>query len=278
MKLLKKILILTMALVIIAYILMRVLDNSIPGHGPVICPEEEEIRISCKYKEKDLLEGLTAYDAEDGDLTKDIITGDFSNKIKNGTTELEYIVFDSDGFYDSCIRKVTFTDYEAPKITLTNPLVFLEEDFSDFILLYYLKGSDMLDGDLSKHIMIGESDVDYDTPGKYKLGVSLANSFGDSVSLDLPVHILEKKDRGLYIDLLEPLVYVRVGDQIDPKSYIRHVYDQMAEKNLGKRDYTLETDSDVDTTAEGVYEIYYKASANTGDLYGETWLTVVVRK
>ena len=41
------------------------------------------------------MEGITASDAEDGDLTDQIVAGSFSRFISDGVCSLTYVVFDS---------------------------------------------------------------------------------------------------------------------------------------------------------------------------------------
>ena len=51
---------------------------------PSLTSDREEMELSVDYEEGDLLEGLTASDAKDGDLTDQIIVGSFSQFLEPG--------------------------------------------------------------------------------------------------------------------------------------------------------------------------------------------------
>ena len=52
---------------------MRNRDTSVP----VIASDREVLEIPCDYTEEQLVEGLTAYDEKDGDLTSEIVAAIF---------------------------------------------------------------------------------------------------------------------------------------------------------------------------------------------------------
>lgn len=62
---------------------------------PSLTSDREEMELSVDYEEGDLLEGLTASDAKDGDLTDQIIVGSFSQFLEPGVCNVSYVVFDS---------------------------------------------------------------------------------------------------------------------------------------------------------------------------------------
>ena len=71
-------------------------DNWTPkgkGNAPIISSDVDEIQIPCQYKKEDLLQGLTAYDAEDGYITDKILIGGFSDFSERGISSLEYAVY-----------------------------------------------------------------------------------------------------------------------------------------------------------------------------------------
>ena len=57
-------------------------------HSPVITCDTDEIEIPVDYTREQLMEGVHAEDQEDGDLTDEIITGQFSQFIDDGVSEL----------------------------------------------------------------------------------------------------------------------------------------------------------------------------------------------
>ena len=87
---------------------------------PEIVSDREILEIPCEYTQEQLLEGLTASDQEDGDLTSQIVAGSFSRFIEPGLCNMTYVVFDSADQPASLTRQVRFTDYHSPRFTLTN--------------------------------------------------------------------------------------------------------------------------------------------------------------
>lgn len=243
------------------------------AHVPEIKCESGTLELSTGYTEAELLAGVSAYDEEDGNLTDKILAGSFSRFVEKGSCTVTYVVFDSANAAATCTRKVHFTDYESPRILLSEPLVFTVGSGSTDAVRDRLLIMDSLDGNLAGAARFSNISVYYDYEGSYSLTVTASNSFGDTVSAALPVHIIDKRLTGLSIALSQPIVYVREGSEFDPMSYVTGVTD------LGGISYPVEDrvvcESDVDTAAPGVYEVRYEAS-NGGGSVGVTWLTVIV--
>lgn len=276
MKLIKICLIILLALLIAyqAAIYDRTKENS--NNAPIITSETDEIEISCEYDKKDLLQGLTAYDVEDGYITDKILIGGFSNFTERGVSSLEYAVYDKNGNIAVFNRKVVFSDYLPPKITLSDPWAFKATDNAYNIPSLKLNGTDMLDGDISKHILITYDDIDFSEPGKYIASVYLKNSFGDEVNMELPVHIIDPKQSGYTIKLTEAIVYAEKGESFNPKKYIAAVRNEYSGENIPDEKYELTIESSVDTSKDGIYDIQIIAASSDSSQRGETWMTVVV--
>ena len=246
------------------------------GNAPIISSDVDEIQIPCQYTKVDLLQGLSAYDVEDGYLTEKILIGGFSDFSERGVSSLEYAVYDKDGNIAVFNRKVVFTDYIPPRVSMPEPWAFKATDKDYNIPSLELKGSDMLDGDISKHILITSDNLDFSEPGTYTVSVYLKNSFGDEVSTNLPVHILDPQQNGYIIELTEPLIYVKKGETIQPEQYFVAVKSEYSSETIPDTGYDLTIHSDVDTSKDGVYGIQYSAVSSDKYQRGETWMTVVV--
>ncbi len=240
---------------------------------PVITSDREVLEIPCDYTEEQLLEGLTASDEEDGDLTSQIIAGSFSRFIEKGVSNMTYVVFDSADQPATLTREVRFTDYHSPRFTLTEPLVFAEEEGSYTEAMARLGAQDMLDGNLKDWITQTETDVNYQRTGSYTMTVEVSNSFGDTSSAGLPVHVVSAESRTMDIELSTSILYVSAGSSVDPDSYIQRVTDARGDEVDPGR---VSVSSNVDTQNPGVYEIHYEVS--DGSSAGETWLTVIVEE
>lgn len=212
------------------------------GNAPIISSDVDEIHIPCRYSKEDLLQGLTAYDVEDGYLTEKILIGGFSDFTERGVSSLEYAVYDKDGNIAVFNRKVVFIDYVPPRIAMKDPWVCRATENAYYYPSLTLDGSDMLDGDISKHILITSTDLDFSKPGKYTASVYLKNSFGDEVSMDLPIHVVDAWQSGYVIELTEPLVYAETGETILPERYVAAVRNEYTGEilpiDLSERTYT----------------------------------------
>ena len=245
-------------------------DTSIPE----IISDREVLEIPCDYTEEQLMEGLTACDAKDGDLTAEIVAGNFSRFLSPGLCDLTYVVFDSSNQPGSLTRRVRFTDYHSPDFTLTDPLVFEESEGSYTTVMDQIGASDMLEGDLSDWVIQTDSDANYQKSGDYHVQMEVTNSYGDTSSLSLPVHVVKSGSQSMEIVLSSWIVYLDPGSEIRPADYVTALYNGNGE-SVGAEAVSWE--SGVDTQTPGVYEIHYTVSDGQGHS-GETWMTVVVRE
>ena len=237
--------------------------------APVITSDTDVLEIPCDYTQDQLMAGLSASDAEDGDLTDQIVAGSFSRFVTPGVTSLTYVVFDSGNQPASLTREVHFTDYHGPRFTLSEPLVFREQEGSYTEAMERLGAQDQLDGDLDDWITQTDTDLNYSRAGRYTMSVEVNSSLGSSASADLPVHVVSAESQQVHIGLTQGIVYIPQGGSIDPKDYIDEVTD-----GSGNPVDALEVsaDSGVDVNTPGCYEIHYIADGGAG----ETWLTVIV--
>ena len=234
---------------------------------PVLTSDRHVLEIPCEYTQEQLLEGLTASDAEDGDLTDQIVAGSFSRFISDGVCSLTYVVFDSANRTASLTRDVQFTDYHSPRFTMTEPLVFREQEGSYTEAMNRLSAQDVLDGDLDDWITQTDTDVNYSRAGSYTMSVEVSNSFGDTSTADLPVHVVTSDSQQVQIGLTTGIVYLQQGTAINPSDYIESVIDSSG----NSIDVSgVSVDSNVDSDTPGCYEIHYVTDG------GETWLTVIV--
>lgn len=239
---------------------------------PEIGSDREVLEIPCEYTQEQLMEGMSAWDETDGDLTSDIVVGSFSRFLEPGVSSLTYVVFDSSDQSASLTRKVKFTDYHPPRFTLTAPLVFTQEEGSYTDVLERIGAVDLLDGDLKEEITQTDSDVNYRRAGSYTVSLEVSNSLGDTANVDLPVHIVNEENRSIDIQLTEGIVYLDAGEKLKLSEYISEV---TAKDGLKLDASMVSAESGVDTDTAGCYEVHYQASDEDGNT-GETWLTVIV--
>lgn len=275
---------------------------------PTITADSDTIDVPCAYTTDQLLAGVTASDAKDGDLTGQILVGNFTRFIDPGVCDLNYVVFDSSEHMATLTRRVHFTDYHSPRFALAEPLVFAESTTNNTEVRDLFSASDVLDGDLTDWITYVETNAAYNNPGDYTITMEVRNSFGDTVRYAFPIHIYERNTQDFTISLTDALVYVQQGGDFDPLEYIDSVED------FSGNEYSpslLRVTSTVDTGTPGIYEVHYEignavassaeeeseeetteedttdeetdsedllTSIEGEDQYGQIWLTVIVQE
>lgn len=270
MKIVKLVLIIVFALSLIVFGVSEIIVLS--GRDttdPVIESDREVVEIPCAYTQEQLMEGMSAFDKEDGDLTAQIVTGPFSRFISKGVCNLTYVVFDSADRSASLTRNVHFTDYHSPRFTLTKPLVFQQQEGSHTEVMKRLGAEDILDGDLKDWITQTDTDVNYSSIGSYPMSVEVTNSFGDTSTAVLPVHVVSRESQQVQINLKENIIYIQQGTNINPMDYINDVTDY---NGMAIDISRVSVESGVDVNTPGCYEIHYTVPSGTG----ETWLIVIV--
>lgn len=153
---------------------------------PVITCSSGSIDVSVTAGDEALLQGVMASDDRDGDLTDQILIKGVSPSLTDSSAQVTYIVFDSANNMATVTRTVRYTDYEAPRFALSQPLVYPAGQ--TVTLLDRLTASDVLDGDISSGIRITSQNVINSQPGVYSVtapdGTALS---AGQVSIESPV-------------------------------------------------------------------------------------------
>ncbi len=229
-------------------------DNSYPE----ITIENDSIELSVKDDETKLLQGVTAYDKKDGDLTDKIIVESISRFISGATCKVTYTVCDSDNHVSSAFRQITYTDYVPTRIWLKDSLCFSQ--LQSVKLMDYITATDVIDGDISDNIIITASDFQDKTIGNYTLSLQVTNSVGDTVTRQFPVSVEERSLYAPVIKLSTYVLYTKVGQKINVNNYIDGVYTYQGDKT----DLNVTVESDININKPGVYQAHYYATDNLG--------------
>lgn len=263
-------------------------------YAPVIQMEQEELKVSISAGEEALLDGVTATDSKDGDVTDSIVIESISKFLNNDTKIITYAAFDQDHHVGKATRTVIYTDYTSPKFSSKESFRF-PVNTTDFISS--IKATDCIDGDITDKVKISPGySVVTDTPGNYEIQVQVANSSGDVEYLPITVEIYDPTDRTLLpdIQLKKYIVYTTVNKSLDPKAYLDSVWIGTGEYEMtdaagsynsanptagGTLNYSaVDIDaSKVNYGKAGTYEITYSMSLNK-ESEGKTRLIVVVRE
>lgn len=239
---------------------------------PQITAETDVIEVPCAYTRQGLMEGIRAWDEEDGDLTDQVVFSTFSRFLEPGVCNLTYVVFDSADQAASLTRTVRFSDYHSPRFTLSTPLVYQEGRGTYNDIVEALGAWDMLDGDRTDWVVRTATNLNFQTAGSYSVSYEVSNSYGDSSSVQLPVHVIPVQTGMGGIELNTGLVYLSVGQSMDPAQYIQKV---TAADGTQVDPATVSISSQVNAQTAGCYEVHYEVEDGQGNHY-ETWLTVIV--
>ena len=258
---------------------------------PVISIEEDVLLVKASASEEELLAGVTAQDAEDGDLTDRVQIASMTPLINGQERTIQYIVFDSADQLATATRKIIYEDYTSPKIYLQEPLRFTVDDFTQEIIDLAYTAEDVIDGDLTNKMHISYDLVNqtmyaeiYGTsiePGEYTITFQVNNSAGDTCILPLTMTLVEKEDSAekAYPVLSDYVVYTKVGRKVDVMKYPvglnrmgrNYLFEELG--NVSVKD--IEIQSHVNYEEAGIYTVEYTFTMAGGEAAATTLYVVV---
>ncbi len=277
---------------------------------PDIRLETDSITLSVTDPPARLLEGVSAIDDHNGDLTKDVQVNDIrlvsSEPGKLSEFEVSYVVFDTSNNMAYKTRDLTYSDYVAPRFKITSPLRF--SSIAGVDLYRCIGAEDSIEGDISSQITVsmGEEFLEATSAGIYSCNVQVANSLGDYAELPLTFEVYdsaspEEATRPV-IYLSKYLTYIKTGEYFDPQSFLEslriektnykllnhgdiEISDTVTQYDYGyfssiygyflfKDEVKISTDLDVNTP--GIYTVEYTFRHPTERTRGSANLLVVV--
>lgn len=242
--------------------------KTVVGTFPEFDMEQTDLKLSVNDDESKLLEGLHASDKEDGDLTSQVFVETISNFNEENKRTVTYAVFDSDDNLSRCQRTISYTDYQAPQLTLIQPLSFTYGDSND-VYLQCVQAQSVVDGDISSQVSVVNSY--YEGTQQY-VEFAVTDSCGTTSRLKLKV-LQPDSQTNITITLSDYLIRVPKGTRIDPEDYIQSV--KLANIENQSLRSQIEIMDDYDRNNAGTYEFIYRIKTANGD-YGVTKLVVIV--
>jgi hypothetical protein len=155
--------------------------------APSIHIPTDTLRLSVFDGQEKLLEGVTAKDARDGDVTDMLVVEGISSLRSDHSATVTYAAFDKSGNVSKATRTVVYSDYIPPRFSLTQALLFPGNVVAN--ILQRVTAEDMLEGDLSQRVkaeLVGES-ASIDSVGIHQVQLRVTNSMGDTAYLTVPV-------------------------------------------------------------------------------------------
>lgn len=228
--------------------------------NPTISMDASQLlQVSVKDPKSALLQGVTAQDRQDGDISAKLIVEGMQLIDTDGLLEVTYAVADSSGNVAKATRQVLYTDYESPKFSLDIPLIYPE--LSDPDIMSPVGAWDVVDGDIQHRIRatsLTESRVV--GVGIHNVHFQVTNSLGDTSEIVLPVEIVETGSYDADLTLKETLIYIPQGAKFQPNSYLNSFTYRTEEVSLRyglPEGFSLKTTGEVNTQTPGVYPVGY---------------------
>ena len=276
---------------------------------PEISMEQELIECELDASQEELMEGMTAIDNKDGDISNHIIVNDIRIREEDENPDkdlfdISYVVFDSSNNMNFASRTLKYKKYHSPRFRISAPLRFSSSaaDFSEM-----LTADDCVDGDISNQISV-EMSKEYLSGfgfGKYDCTVSVTNSLGDTSPLPLSFEIVDtssdaESSRPL-VYLKEYLIYADSTKKLNEKIYLDYAVidnywyaiaddseldvEGTVESGYGysNRNYSrfipksaIKVKSNVDLKTPGIYEVEYSLRHPEENTQGIAKLIVIV--
>lgn len=244
---------------------------------PVITVPAEPLELSVQDDASQLLQGIRAYDAKDGDVTPSVVVESVYGALAQRQFQVTYAAFDRAGNVAKATRAVLYTDYESPRFSLSAPLIFRSGGSPDVFSV--LDASDVFDGSLKDRIKgtILSGDGQIYEPGEHVVQFRVTNSLGDTAYLTAPVLITETPDNAS-ISLTQYLVYLETDEAFDAADYLDswQAGSQKTRLHGTGGSIKVEIDDPVDTSVPGTYCVEY--TAETEKYHARTRLIVVVEE
>lgn len=225
------------------------------GEAPVIEFASDVLQVPTTATEAELLQGVTATDAEDGDVTASVLVESVSRFVSGNTVKVTYAAFDAQNHVTKATRTVQYTDYTAPRFTLSGPLVFTESGVAD--MLQRVGAQDCIDGDLTNRVKVSARDNGslVSSVGTHEVEFRVTNSMGDTAYLTATVDVVNGNANSAQITLSDYLVYIAQDSEFSPGTYVTSF--TRGDKVYADTADGVSISSNVDTAVPGVYEVTY---------------------
>ena len=246
---------------------------------PVITAESDTMQASVSVTDAELLAGMQAIDNLDGDVTDTLVVVSKSKFIAPNTRHITYAAFDQNNNVGTYTRRLVYTDYHAPRFSLSEPFRFVAGN-SSYDYLRYIRAEDCLDGNLSSQIKItfGETETASGSTSIQKVNIQVTNSAGDTSVLEL---IASFEDFDSYSKaspaLTEYIIYVPRGQRPELRAYLDGIWTagnirKFSDLGFEPGDVSI-SDSGVDYNTPGVYQAIFRLTRATPNATGGTYRT-----
>ena len=259
------------ALSVIIVAIFTITDLSRKNQPVIKCDSGEILEVPTKISDQELLEYVTAFDEEDGDLTENIIVERQNYFLEKGLTTVNFAVCDSDNNTVKLKKKIKFSDYNSPQIKLLDDLLISTSETIDFKNV--ASAVDKYDGDISGKIKIISPNYNNLKPGEYDINFKVTNSFSDTCDITVKAIVTDEDYSAASIKLSDYLIYTKIGETVNFRDYIKGVVGADGQ-NYSVSQIVID-DSEFNPEKAGTYNVFFsiKSGSNT---VTKTRMTVVV--
>ncbi len=205
----------------------------------------------------DPMEGVTATDAEDGDVTQNIIVmGSIDTNLLLSTQHLLYLVTDRDNYAASKVRLIGVTN-QAPVISGAKESEIRLTVGDSFDPMAGITAQDREDGDITRNIKL-KGTVDTSKAGFYQLSYTVTDSHGAEGRAFQSVQVVTVNTPPV-LQGVGPLS-VEQGSHFDPRKGVTAF-----DKEDGNLSYNVQIAGSVNTRVPGSYTLTYSVRDRQGE-------------
>lgn len=235
--------------------------------APEIKLASDMLEVSVEDPKSALLQGVSAADNKDGDVTDSLVVENITMLDSTGTVTVSYAAFDAAGNVARAERKAVYTDYVSPRFTLSKPLIYTQG--TSFDVLGNIGATDVFDGDIQHRVratILGEESISQ--AGTHVVQFQVTNSLGDTHAKSFPVEVMTGDPYDADLELEQYIVYLPVGSVFNAASYLKSFSYQRSRVELSgvvPAGFDLETKGQVQTQNPGTYTVSYTLTYTEGD-------------
>ena len=228
---------------------------------PQIKAEDKIITVGMEFNP---LEGVTAEDKEDGNLTSEIkVVDNEVNIYRVGKYYVTYQVTDKNGA--TATKRIAVS--VNPKLSLINAIPQIKAENQTIMVgdkfnpLANVTAYDAEDLDLTHKVKVIENNVDTTKPGQYIVKYSVTDSAGATAKKEVTVTVLSKVSVINAIPQIKAENQtIKVGDKFNPLANVT-AYDA---EDLDLTHKVKVIENNVDTTKPGQYTVKYSVTDSAG--------------
>lgn len=230
--------------------------------APQITIENTQLLLSVQDEKNVLLQGVTATDKQDGDVTDRVLIESMELLDDTGRMEICYAAVDSSGNVSKASREVRYTDYVSPRFSLSEPLIYGE--YESFDIMSDVFATDVLDGDIQHRIHATSlTNESISNVGCHDVYFQVTNSLGDMSDITIPVEVVKSGTYNADLTLTDYLIYLSVDDNFKAENYLKTFVYKTEETSLRSgvpENYSLNIGGAVNTKVPGVYTVEYRVT------------------